>query len=165
MPSVCVLNRLSVHGYIIEVYTSMVIRDLMALVYILLQLLEFSLIVIITIIIIPDLFYVDRPGSCVWLKPELIEASPRLALSNFDQRFSGEKPLDFFSLDEYFAPAATWDSTRDLLLSVEFRVVPTLLLVRPPRLMYGASRQTVLPVRAATVLYEEKGDCRGLIFR
>ena len=38
-------------------------------------------------------------------------ASPRLALSNFDQRFSGEKPWDF-SPDENspdFAPAATWD--------------------------------------------------------
>ena len=38
-------------------------------------------------------------------------ASPWLALSNFDQRFSGEKLQDF-SLDEsspYFAPAATWD--------------------------------------------------------
>ena len=51
---------------------------------------------------------------------------------------SGEKPWDF-SLEEncpYFAPAATWDRTRDLPLSVEFRVVPTLVPVWPHRRLY-----------------------------
>ena len=65
-----------------------------------------------------------------------------VALSNFDQRFSGEKSLAF-SLDEnspYFAPAATRDRTRELPLSVEFRVVPTLLPVRPQAVFDGRTR-------------------------
>ena len=82
-----------------------------------------------------DLFYMDWLGSYIGKSPSLSRASPRSALSNFDQRFSGEKPWDL-SPDEnspYFAPAATWDQTRDLPLSVEFRAMPMLLPVRPQR--------------------------------
>ena len=78
-------------------------------------------------------FYFTWLTGRIGQSPSLSRASPLLALQNFNQRFSGEKPWDF-SPDEnspYFAPAATWDRTRDLPLSVEFRVVPTLLPVPP----------------------------------
>ena len=98
---------------------------------------DFSVYIIIYYIIYQIIFTRIRQEA-IWLDPELIEVSLWLALSNFDQRFSGEKPWDF-SPDEnspYFVLAATWDQTRDLPLSVEFRVVPTLLPIQPQRLRY-----------------------------
>ena len=79
-------------------------------------------------------------------------ASPWSALSNFDQHFSGEKPWDD-SLDEnspYFAPAATWDWTRDLPLSAGFRVVPTVVLYDDRLSAYLQGAQV-----AVVVLYDD----------
>ena len=81
----------------------------------------------------PDLFNMDGPGRYIGYSQTLSRGFPWLALSNFDQRFSGEKPWDF-SLDEnspYFAPVAAWDRTRDLPLSWEFRIVSPILPVQP----------------------------------
>ena len=58
---------------------------------------------------------------------------------------SDEQPWDYETVglrnSPYFAPAATWDRSCDLPLSVEFRVVPTFLRVQPEAALIRVDQQ------------------------
>ena len=96
--------------------------------------------IIIIIIIIPDLFYMDWPGLAkarAWRKP-LHGWHCRLLINAFLVRNRVISPrMKTPRTLRRSLPTIEPATSRDLPLSVEFRVVPTLLsTVRPPRQSY-----------------------------